>query len=267
MTYPPTYLPPSLLPSLPLFLFPFLPSFNVDLPLSFPSPFSSLAVPPSLPPSLPPSCPQDYFKPVGDVLYADVSRNGEGVVEFATKEDMFAAKRKLDGSTFRNPFDSREVGPSLPPSLPVFSVSVGVSCLGARGLESWATTGPSQPSPSLPPSLQIRVRLPKGSNFRSSSRSRSRSRSPPRRARSPLSRSRSPPPKREREGGRDGGREEREEEEGRGAEEAKDRSPSPPREKEGGVEDGKKDEEKTGTWGDGADSLEAIHPEGMNGDE
>uniref|UniRef100_I2CRG1 Splicing factor, arginine/serine-rich 1/9 n=1 Tax=Nannochloropsis gaditana (strain CCMP526) TaxID=1093141 RepID=I2CRG1_NANGC len=164
---------------------------------------------------------KDYFKPVGDVLYADVSRNGEGVVEFATKEDMFAAKRKLDGSTFRNPFDSRE----------------------------------------------IRVRLPKGSNFRSSSRSRSRSRSPPRRARSPLSRSRSPPPKREREGGRDGGREEREEEEGRGAEEAKDRSPSPPREKEGGVEDGKKDEEKTGTWGDGADSLEAIHPEGMNGDE
>ncbi|TFJ82329.1 hypothetical protein NSK_006353 [Nannochloropsis salina CCMP1776] len=50
----------------------------------------------------------DYFKPIGDVLYADVSRNGEGVVEFATKEDMFAAKRKLDGSTFRNPFDSRE---------------------------------------------------------------------------------------------------------------------------------------------------------------
>jgi hypothetical protein len=82
-----------------------------------------------------------------------------------------------------------------------------------------------------------------------------------------VSRSRSPPPKRGREGGRDGGREEREEEEGRGAEEAKDRSPSPPREKEGGVEDGKKDEENTGAWGDGADSLEAIHPEGMNGDE
>ncbi|GAB5037200.1 pre-mrna-splicing factor sf2-like isoform x1 [Nannochloropsis oceanica] len=116
---------------------------------------------------------KDYFKAVGEVLYADVNRDGEGVVEFANKDDMFAAKRKLDGTVFKNPFDSRE----------------------------------------------IRVRLPKGSTLRSSSRSKSRShsrsRSPPssrRRSRSPLSRSRSPPSKKK------GGRGTDDEEEGRGGE-------------------------------------------------
>ena len=39
-----------------------------------------------------------------------MNRDGEGVVEFATKEDMFRAKKQLDGTTFKNPFDAREVG-------------------------------------------------------------------------------------------------------------------------------------------------------------
>lgn len=50
------------------------------------------------------------MREAGDVCYADVFRDGTGVVEFVRKEDMTYAVRKLDNTKFR----SHEVGfPSL----------------------------------------------------------------------------------------------------------------------------------------------------------
>lgn len=46
------------------------------------------------------------MREAGDVCYADVYRDGTGVVEFVRKEDMTYAVRKLDNTKFR----SHEVG-------------------------------------------------------------------------------------------------------------------------------------------------------------
>lgn len=46
------------------------------------------------------------MREAGDVCYADVYRDGTGVVEFVRKEDMSYAVRKLDNTKFR----SHEVG-------------------------------------------------------------------------------------------------------------------------------------------------------------
>jgi len=46
------------------------------------------------------------MREAGDVCYADVLRDGTGVVEFVRKEDMSYAVRKLDSTKFR----SHEVG-------------------------------------------------------------------------------------------------------------------------------------------------------------
>ena len=46
------------------------------------------------------------MREAGDVCYADVLRDGTGVVEFVRKEDMSYAVRKLDNTKFR----SHEVG-------------------------------------------------------------------------------------------------------------------------------------------------------------
>ena len=46
------------------------------------------------------------MREAGDVCYADVFRDGTGVVEFVRKEDMTYAVRKLDNTKFR----SHEVG-------------------------------------------------------------------------------------------------------------------------------------------------------------
>jgi arginine/serine-rich splicing factor 1/9 len=42
------------------------------------------------------------MREAGEVCYADVSRDGTGVVEFARLEDMKYAIRKLDDSKFRS---------------------------------------------------------------------------------------------------------------------------------------------------------------------
>lgn len=52
---------------------------------------------------------KDHMREAGDVCYADVFRDGTGVVEFVRKEDMTYAVRKLDNTKFR----SHEVGVSL----------------------------------------------------------------------------------------------------------------------------------------------------------
>uniref|UniRef100_A0A3Q4N3P6 Splicing factor, arginine/serine-rich 1 n=1 Tax=Neolamprologus brichardi TaxID=32507 RepID=A0A3Q4N3P6_NEOBR len=53
---------------------------------------------------------KDHMREAGDVCYADVYRDGTGVVEFVRKEDMTYAVRKLDNTKFR----SHEVCPLIP---------------------------------------------------------------------------------------------------------------------------------------------------------
>ncbi|XP_059537066.1 serine/arginine-rich splicing factor 1-like [Myotis daubentonii] len=45
---------------------------------------------------------KDHMREAGDVCYADVYRDGTGVVEFVRKEDMTYADRKLDNTKFRS---------------------------------------------------------------------------------------------------------------------------------------------------------------------
>lgn len=45
---------------------------------------------------------KDHMREAGDVCYADVYRDGTGVVEFVRKEDMTYAIRKLDNTKFRS---------------------------------------------------------------------------------------------------------------------------------------------------------------------
>jgi len=49
---------------------------------------------------------KDHMREAGDVCYADVYKDGTGVVEFLRYEDMKYAARKLDDTKFR----SHEVG-------------------------------------------------------------------------------------------------------------------------------------------------------------
>lgn len=42
------------------------------------------------------------MREAGDVCYADVYRDGTGVVEFVRKEDMTYAVRQLDNTKFRS---------------------------------------------------------------------------------------------------------------------------------------------------------------------
>ena len=51
----------------------------------------------------------NLFKKAGDVVYADVYRDGTGVVEFSRREDMKYALKKLDDTKFK----SHEVSPFL----------------------------------------------------------------------------------------------------------------------------------------------------------
>lgn len=59
--------------------------------------------------NLPRSCSwqdlKDYMRKAGDVIHADVDRDGGGVVEYSNESDMENAVRKLDDTEFKNPFD------------------------------------------------------------------------------------------------------------------------------------------------------------------
>lgn len=46
------------------------------------------------------------MRKAGDVVYTDVDNRGEGIVEFATREDMEKAVDRLDDTEFKNPYDS-----------------------------------------------------------------------------------------------------------------------------------------------------------------
>ena len=43
---------------------------------------------------------KDHMRECGDVCYADVFKDGTGVVEYSNKEDMKSALRKLDDTKF-----------------------------------------------------------------------------------------------------------------------------------------------------------------------
>ena len=45
---------------------------------------------------------KDHMREAGDVCYADVHKDGTGVVEFLRHEDMKYAVKKLDDSRFRS---------------------------------------------------------------------------------------------------------------------------------------------------------------------
>jgi len=45
---------------------------------------------------------KDHMREAGDVCYADVTKDGRGVVEFLHYDDMKYAARKLDNSKFRS---------------------------------------------------------------------------------------------------------------------------------------------------------------------
>ena len=59
--------------------------------------------------NLPRSCSwqdlKDYMRRAGDVIYADVDREGNGTVEYSNESDMEKAVRSLDDTEFKNPFD------------------------------------------------------------------------------------------------------------------------------------------------------------------
>lgn len=73
---------------------------------------------------------KDHMREAGDVCYADVQKDGMGMVEYLRKEDMEYALRKLDDTKFR----SHEVGPYL-----LWSSQVTL-------LEPKLATGPSRSS-------------------------------------------------------------------------------------------------------------------------
>ena len=60
------------------------------------------------------------MREAGDVCYADVYRDGTGVVEFLRYEDMKYAARRLDDSKFR----SHEVGKMVLYKMLVFQIQI-----------------------------------------------------------------------------------------------------------------------------------------------
>lgn len=123
---------------------------------------------------------KDHMREAGDVCFADVYKDGTGVVEFLKYEDMKYAARKLDDSKFRS-HENEEA-----------YIRVKEDTSGAHGQNGGGSRRENESS-------YIRVK----EDFRGAgprdSRSRSRSLSPPRRSRaspsySPMRRSRSRSP-------------------------------------------------------------------------
>lgn len=61
------------------------------------------------------------MRDAGEVCYADVYRDGTGLVEFVRKEDMTYAVRKLDNTKFR----SHEVRKGLQPRANLIKTGTG----------------------------------------------------------------------------------------------------------------------------------------------
>lgn len=109
---------------------------------------------------------KDHMREAGDVCYADVYKDGTGVVEFLRYEDMKYAARKLDDSKFRShegevayirvkeDFRGRG-GPGGPPA------AGGAPAAGSRSRSrSWSPPRRSRASPSYSPMRRSRSRSP-----------------------------------------------------------------------------------------------------------
>ncbi|KAM9801553.1 serine/arginine-rich splicing factor 1A isoform 1-T1 [Neosynchiropus ocellatus] len=83
---------------------------------------------------------KDHMREAGDVCYADVYRDGTGVVEFVRKEDMTYAVRKLDNTKFR----SHEV------CVPLWLIVMDCVSLLCRGEYTLEDVWSSCPSLALP---------------------------------------------------------------------------------------------------------------------
>ncbi|KAK6746217.1 hypothetical protein RB195_012374 [Necator americanus] len=109
---------------------------------------------------------KDHMREAGDVCYADVARDGTGVVEFIRLDDMKYAVRKLDDTKFR----SHEGETAY---IRVREDSSSGSRGGIRSRSRSRSRSPRRSSPKYSPR---RSRSRSRSDSRSPSRSRSRSR-------------------------------------------------------------------------------------------
>jgi RNA recognition motif-containing protein len=115
---------------------------------------------------------KDFMRKAGDVIYADVDRNGGGVCEFSNEDDMHNAVRKLDDTEFTNRYDSSYVRVSL-------ANERGRSRSRSRSRDRSRSRSRSKSrSPSGDRRPRSRSRSRSNSAPRDRSRSRSRSRSP-----------------------------------------------------------------------------------------
>lgn len=148
---------------------------------------------------LPKSCSwqdlKDHFRQVVKPEYTNVYKDGDGVmgvVEFAAREDMALAIRKLDDSEFKNPFEKayitlrEEGGGGGGRGGRSRSRSRGRrSRSSSRGRRSKSRSRSRSKSRSKSPRSKSRSKSPRSKSPRSKSRSKSRSRSPASRSRSP----------------------------------------------------------------------------------
>ncbi|GIL95704.1 hypothetical protein Vretimale_1672 [Volvox reticuliferus] len=134
---------------------------------------------------------KDHMRRAGEVTFSQVMRDGRGMlglIDYATRDDMETALRKLDNSDFRNPYDSARI------RVREDRDGGGAAAAGGGGGGGGSSRRRSSRSKS-----RSRSRSKSMSRSRSRSRSRSKSRSPSRgksrsRSRSPArskSRSRS----------------------------------------------------------------------------
>lgn len=104
---------------------------------------------------------KDFMRKAGDVIYSDIDKYGDGVVEFSNREDMEKAIRILDDTEFRNYGESSYV-------------RVKARKSGGDDRRSRSRSRSRSPSPRD----KKRDRSPSSSRSRSRSRSPVRSRSP-----------------------------------------------------------------------------------------
>jgi hypothetical protein len=52
---------------------------------------------------------KDFGRKAGDIIYADIEKNGEGIIDYSNKEDMENALRVLPETEFKNRYDRATV--------------------------------------------------------------------------------------------------------------------------------------------------------------
>lgn len=134
---------------------------------------------------------KDHMREIGEVCFADVYKNGEGVVEFVSYDDMRYAIRKLNNTKFKS-HEGESSYIKLREDIPSRSRSRSRSPRGGSRSRSRSRSRSKSYSRSVSRS-PAHDKSPARSERRSSG-SRSRSRTPKERSRSPASRSHSRSP-------------------------------------------------------------------------